>query len=153
MSEDARFEDAGSGPLKLVAHDAEDLAIISALIQDAVLPSSEIKWEKSRRRFAMLLNRFRWEDKVKVPERVQSVLMVEDVSHVGAQGLDPTARDLVYALLSLKWEAGEDGTGNLMLTLAGDGVINLSVDCINLSLNDVTRAYKAVTGKVPHHPE
>jgi hypothetical protein len=61
---DARFEDAGEAPVNLVtAMDAEDLAVISALVQDAVFPATEMRWDRRRRRFALLLNRFRWEDR------------------------------------------------------------------------------------------
>jgi CubicO group peptidase (beta-lactamase class C family) len=51
---DARFEDATEAPLHLVARDAEDLAVLSALVQDAVFPISEMRWQKGQRRFALL---------------------------------------------------------------------------------------------------
>ena len=60
---DARFEEGGEGPLRLVAQDAEDLRIISTLVQDAVLSARALKFDPRRRRFALLLNRFRWEDR------------------------------------------------------------------------------------------
>lgn len=62
MSEDARFEDGREVPLNLGALDGEDLKVLSALTQDAVFPVTEMTWRAKERRFAVLLNRFRWED-------------------------------------------------------------------------------------------
>ena len=81
MTEDARFEDGVDRPLALMARDAEDLQVISALAQDAVFPASEMRWTPADRRFAILLNRFRWEDAPKAQgrrdfERVQTVLLI-----------------------------------------------------------------------------
>jgi hypothetical protein len=104
MAADARFEDGGEGPLRLRALDAEDLAVISALVQDAVLPATEMRYDRRRRRFALLLNRFRWEDVAPAErrgrdfERVQAVLAIEDVTRVATQGLDRTDRDTVLSL-------------------------------------------------------
>ncbi len=60
---DARFEDGGERPLNLGAQDADDLGVISALVQDAVFPITEMSFRRGKRQFALLLNRFRWEDR------------------------------------------------------------------------------------------
>ena len=59
---DAKFEDGGDRPLRLKALDIEDLTVLSSLAQDAVFPASEMRWDRKARRFALLINRFRWED-------------------------------------------------------------------------------------------
>ncbi len=154
---DARFEDGGEGPLRLVAQDGEDLKVISTLIQDAVLPVTELKFDAKRRRFALLLNRFRWEDRAqaeavgRVYERVRSLLVVEDVRKVQSFGFDRADADLVLSLLSMDFAPGEDGTGRLTLTLAGDGAVALDVEALEVRLDDVTRPYRAPSGKVPRH--
>lgn len=154
---DAKFEDGGEAPLHLVAQDAEDLKVISTLVQDAVLPVTELAFDPRRRRFALLLNRFRWEDRAEAEragrayERVRSLLVVEDVRKVQSSGFDRADKDLVLSLLSIDFEAGEDGTGRLTLTLAGDGAIALDVETLDLRLEDVTRPYRAPSGKVPKH--
>lgn len=154
MVEDARFEDAAEGPVALRALDGDDLRVISALVQDAILPVGEMTWDRRRRRFALLLNRFRWEDKgARPPERVQAVLAIEDVQGVATQGVDRADRDLVLSILALDWTAGEDGTGRITLVLAGDGAIALDVETIEVTLRDVTRPYVAPSGKTPRHPE
>lgn len=154
---DARFQDGGEGPLRLIAQDAEDLKIIAALVQDAVLPVTELKYDAKRHRFALMLNRFRWEDRAQAEqvgrayERVRSVLVVEDVRKVQSFGFDRTEKDLVLSVLSMSFEPGEDGTGRVILTLAGDGAVALDVETLDVRLDDVTRPYRAPSGKVPTH--
>ena len=155
MTEDARFEDAGGRPVALKALDAEDLKVIAALCQDAVFPASEMKWDRARRRFAVLLNRFRWEERggPTRPERVQSLLVVEDVLKVASQGVTRDDPDLVLSLLTLDWEPGEDGTGRVTLVLAGDGGVAVDVEALEVTLKDVTQPYAAPSGKAPGHPD
>lgn len=159
MSGDARFEDSAERGMRLRAEDAEDLSVLSSLVQDAVFPAGEMSWTPSRRRFALLINRFRWEDAEKAAhrdrafERVRSVLAFDDVVKVASTGLDRSDPELVLSLLSVGWQPGEDGAGRIELTLAGDGAIALEVECINSVLQDVTRPYAALSGKAPTHPE
>lgn len=158
MSNDAKFEDGREAPLNLGAADADDLAVISTLVQDAVFPVTEMRWQTSEHRFALLLNRFRWEDETaarqrgRAFERVQSLLVVDTVLAVSSQGVDRSDKDTIYSLLSVTFEAGEDGAGQVLLTLAGDGAIRLSVEALDVSLRDVTRPYQAPSHKVPNHP-
>lgn len=151
MSEDARFEDARSGPVRLRAFDAADLQVISALVQDAVFTSADMTWRRGERRFAVLLNRIRWEEGRAQAERVRSVLVLEDVTGVASQGVRRDA-DLVLALLSLGWVPGPDGTGHVELMLAGDGGVRVAVEALEVTLRDVTRPYAPVSGKLPRHP-
>ena len=155
MTEDARFEDAGQGALALRALDADDLRVISTLVQDAVFPIAEMTWDSRRRRFAVLLNRFRWEeaDGRRPPERVQSVLMIEDALKVASQGFDRTDADLILALLAIDWQAGHDGTGRITLMLAGYGSVAVEVETLEVTLKDVTQPYRAPSGQTPRHPD
>jgi hypothetical protein len=154
---DARFEDADAAPLHLKAMDADDLAVISALVQDAVFPATEMTWQPAKRRFALLLNRFRWEDLEAAErrgrdfERVQAVLVIDDVGQVSSQGINRKDKDMILSLLSITFHPGEDGTGRVMLTLAGDGAIACDVEALEVTLKDVTRPYIAPSRKVPHH--
>jgi hypothetical protein len=157
MTGDARFEDGGERPLRLKALDAEDLAVISSLVQDAVFPASEMVWSARQRRFGLLLNRFRWEDapqaaaRGRAVERVQAVLAIEDVTRVQSTGLPQGAADVVLSLLSVTFDPGADGTGRVMLTLAGDATIAVEVEALEVVLRDVTRPYRAPSGMVPSH--
>lgn len=154
---DARFEDGGDKPLRLKALDTHDLTVLSSLTQDAVFPASEMKWDRKARRFALLLNRFRWEDDANIKgarrqvERVQAVLSIEDVIAVQTIGVQGGDVDTVLSLLSITFEAGSDGMGRVILTLAGDGAIGVDVEAVEVLLRDVTRPYISPSRKVPNH--
>ncbi|MDA7963158.1 DUF2948 family protein [Ruegeria sp.] len=156
---DASFHDGREAPLNLGAEDGDDLQVIATLTQDAIFPVTEITWRPSERRFALLLNRFRWEDKDAATrrnrpfERVQSVLVFDSVLSVASQGIDRSDKDMVMSLLSVSFEPGEDGAGQILLTLAGDGAIRLTVEALDASLKDVTRPYRAPSGHAPQHPD
>jgi hypothetical protein len=149
---DASFRDGGEQPLRLLARDAEDLGVISACVQDAVFSGDQIRWDAKKRQFTVLINRFRWEDVAQRAERVQALLRVEDVLRVQSNGVTRAA-DVVVSALSIRWTPGVEGAGRLELVLAGDGAIALEVECLEVSLADVTRPYVAPTGKRPTHPE
>ena len=157
MTEDARFEDGSERPLRLKALDSDDLKIIATLVQDAVFPANEMQWDRGRRRLALLLNRFRWEDKPAAErrgrafERVQSVIAIEDVENVLSQGVTPGDADMILSLLTLDFEPGDDGSGDILLTFSGDGAIRVSVEALEVSLKDVTRPYVAPSGAAPNH--
>jgi len=147
---DARFEDGMDKPLRLIAFDAEDLQVVSAMTQDAVWPAAQMAWHSKERRFAVLLNRFRWEaHSASQAERVQSVLSFEDVKAVQTQGFDQRDSDLILSLLSITFIPATDGTGTCLLTLAGDGAIRLEVEALEAGLRDVTRPYVSPAKRAP----
>ncbi|MEM6373517.1 MAG: DUF2948 family protein [Pseudomonadota bacterium] len=153
---DARFEDGREAPLNLGAFDVDDLQVISSLVQDAVFPITEMKYARAQRRFALLLNRFRWEDAGlgrHAPERVQSVLAFDTVLGVATQGIDRSDADTILSVLSVSFDPGEDGAGHILLTLAGDGAVRLQVEVIEVTLKDVTRPYVAPSKSVPGHDD
>ncbi|MEB8389074.1 DUF2948 family protein [Rhodobacteraceae bacterium KMM 6894] len=153
---DAKFEDGREAPLNLGALEVEDVPVLSSLVQDAVFPITEMSWRPGARRFGLLVNRFRWEDAGRdrhAPERVQSLLVIDNVTRVATQGIDRNDADTVLSLLSVTYLPGEDAAGVWLLTLAGDGAIRLEVEALEATLKDVTRPYVAPSGKVPSHPE
>ncbi len=156
---DARFEDGIEKPLYLGAEDAEDLRVLSSLAQDAVLTSADIRWMPAKRQFALLVNRFRWEDKAAAEqagrgmERVRAVLVFDGVLAARSQGVDRADKDLVLSILSVDWTAGDDGAGDMQITLAGDGSIALRMEAVDVTLRDVTRPYLAPSGKAPQHDQ
>lgn len=156
--EDARFEDGAPAdqPLRLAVESVEDLRIASALLQDAVGTVGEISWMRRRRRLALLVNRFRWEDR-KVAEaqrrpfeRVRSAVLVDSVLSVKTRGIDPEDKNMTYALLGLSFDAEEDGAGRLVLQFAGDGDLALEVECLDLRVSDVSKPWVAKAGAPDH---
>lgn len=156
---DARFEDGAERALRLRAETPEDLAVISALTQDALAEVKDAAWTPKRRRFSVLLTRFRWEDAAAARregrpfERVRSLLTVEHALTARAAGVDSRDRDQIVSLLALGWTPGEDGTGTLTLTLAGDGEVAIGAEALEVTLTDVARPHEAVARKPPRHPE
>lgn len=154
---DATFADGGDRPLRLKALDVEDLTVLSSLTQDAVFPGSEMRWDRKARRFALLLNRFRWEDAPNAKigkrnvERVRAVMTIEDVMSVKSQGVQAGDADTIMSLLSVAFEPSEDGMGRVLLTLSGDGAIAIEVEALEIMLADVTRPYIAPSKSVPNH--
>lgn len=154
---DARFQDGDEGPLRLRALTPDDMPVLAALVQDAVFPITEMTFVRPRRRFAILLNRFRWEDREAAArenrafERVQALLTVENVQAVRSQGIDRGDKDMILSLLDISYAGPADGPGRLRLTLAGDGAIELDVEAPEVMVRDTTRPYRAVSGKAPSH--
>lgn len=152
---DARFEDGGEQPLRLTAASADDLAVISALAQDAVCKVERVQWMPRRRRFAMLLYRFRWEDRAdaekanRAYERVAAALTIDDVTVARSHGLRPGDKDAVFNVLNISFAAGADGEGVLNIECSGDAAFALDVECLNVSLADLTRPW--TTGGRPDH--
>jgi hypothetical protein len=156
---DARFEDVTPTdcPLRLRAETAEDLAVLSALLQDGVGKTADVIWARGHRRLVVLVNRFRWEDcetaeRERRPyERVQTALTVEDVSAVHVRGLSQDAPDAVYSLLAVTFEPAEDGAGRVVLTMAGDAALSAEVEALDVTLIDVTRPWEAKAPRPPRH--
>jgi Protein of unknown function (DUF2948) len=154
---DARFEDGGEAPLRLLAQSVEDLPVLSALVQDAVLASSDLRYDRRRRRLVALVNRFRWEDQPEAVrlgrpvERVRAVMVIEDVLSARLNGIDPRRKDEVLSLLTLTFAPGAEGAGQLILTFAGDGALALEVEALDLRLEDVTKPYAAPSRRAPDH--
>lgn len=158
---DARFEEGQERPLRLIARDSEDLKVISALVQDSVLSAQDLRYTARKHRFALLVNRFRWEDRAAAQaagrafERVRAVLDFADVTRVTHQGLDRRDADTVLSLLAVEFNAHDAADpaspGRVLLTFAGDGAIALEVDCLDATLADVTRPYAAPSRRAPEH--
>ena len=157
MSEDARFEDGEEKALNIGAFDKSDLEIISSLLQDSILPASEIQWLPSSNKLAFLVNRFRWEDKEmelsqdKKGERVQSLLMISHVKSVSSSGFSPKQKDKVLSILSISFDGDDGGFGNVLIILSGYGGIRVGVDVLEINLRDVTMPYIAPSGRFPWH--
>ena len=157
MTQDAGFNDALDRPLNLGAQDAEDLQVISSLTQDAVLTVDDLKWNRAERQVVFLLKRFRWEDvelakqQGRDPERVQSLLVIQNATGLASQGIDRKQADIVLSLMSVEFSGAEDGVGDLILTFSGDGALKVQVDGLDVALRDVTRPYVAPSKQVPNH--
>ena len=98
-----------SGLLKLAAADAEDLEMLSARLQDAVGKLKDFVWLPKQRRFAAMVNRFRWEEAKGSGTRVRAVLRFDGVSKVQSANIKQGAPDAVVSLLAIKFIPGGEG--------------------------------------------
>ena len=144
-------------PLRLLAQDADDLAVLSAALQDAVAKIGDIRWDAQARTLTLACNRFRWEvagKKVKSGvegERVRSALQLGDVTGVQARNLKRDAKGAVVELLSISFEPGEAPGGAVLLTFAGGGDLRVVVDCLDVVLADVSEPW--ATPRQPGHAD
>ena len=137
-------------PLRLLAEDADDLAVISAAVQDAVARVGDIEWDARRRRFTLALNRYRWEHPgALLGERVRAGLQFSSVINVKARNVRREPRDAVVELLAVSFEAGDPPGGEIRLAFAGGGDLVLQVECIDAALADVSQPWP--TPSTPTH--
>lgn len=145
--------------LKLIAFDAEDLAVVSAHVQDAVLKTGEMTYRPLERRFVALIRRFDWTDPQGQAKRRpkhlrrQSALRLERVLAAKYQGIDLTKPGAVLSLLAIQFAANEadDPAGTVTLTFAGGGAVRLDVECLEVELRDLGPAWRARSR--PRHPD
>jgi hypothetical protein len=136
--------------LKLIALDAEDLAILSVHLQDAVVTVGDMAFQPKDGRFVALCNRFDWDraiggqGKGRTPARKRSALRIERVVKAQVQGIDLTMKSHVLSLLALHFTpAAEAPAGVLVLTFSGGGAIRLEVECVEAGLADLGPAWAA----------
>jgi len=133
-------------PLRLLAEDDDDLQVISAALQDAILTVGEIAYEPQARRLTVALNRFCWECSVDEPVRIRAGLQLGGVLGVKSRDLKLDAKDAMLSILALTFvaaEAEEDPGGVVLIHLAGDGDIRVEVECIDAVLSDLSEPWRA----------
>lgn len=124
--------------LKLRANDAEDLSVIAACLQDALLPQGDMIFLKPEKRFVLVANRFCWEGVEGEPvegrmyERVYCGITFDSVRNARIQGLEQGRKSHVLELLTL-----ETGDGHIDLIFAGGGMVRLEIDHIRCHLEDI----------------
>jgi hypothetical protein len=136
-----------SAPIKLLATDAEDLAVISACLQDAILPISEMCFEPAARRFVAVVNRFKWEaaeraradgglqaddDHLFPYERTQCGVRFEGVAAVKVRGINLKDRGQMLELLNI-----EAAAGGVLLTFSGGGALRLEAGDWRCTVEDL----------------
>jgi len=135
--------------LKLLARDEEDLAVISAVLQDALIPVSEMAYLPEEQRFALVANRFRWESPPGRPrdnfERRLTGLSIGGVAAVRRRGFRPGDPDRILALLAVRRVKGA-----LQLDFAGGASIRLETAEILCHLDDLSESWP--TRWQPRHP-
>src|SRR5580658_9325171 len=126
-------------PLRLLAEDEDDLAVISAALQDAIAKVGDIEWDAKARRFTLALNRYLWETPAGLlGARVRTGLQFGSVLAVKSRNLRRDPPDAVIELLAVRFEAGEAPGGAIRLAFAGGGDLELTVECVDAALADIS---------------
>lgn len=148
-----------TGPLKIIARDAEDLAVVSACLQDALIPLNEMRYLPQERRFIMVANRFRWEraaapaqsspagssrkdaafesdDDFGNLQRTNAGICIDRVLSVRSRDIDRSKPDDFLSLLSLQFNGSK-----LSFLFAGGGVVQVEVEGLSLYLRDLGKAW------------
>jgi hypothetical protein len=129
--------------VKLQALDQEDLAVLSAHCQDAVVRVADMVYQPRWRRFALVCNRFDWAAAAArnghggAYERRRSGLRVEQVVRARFTGFDPRQREAMLVLLAVVYTPTDAPSGDLTLHFAGGAAIKLEVGCIEVELDDL----------------
>lgn len=144
------MSDLAAEPLKLIALDADDLSVISAHLQDAVLKRGDIVWLPGEKRFVLALRRFDWEGAAQGQKRRRlSALHFERVT--AARSTKIAAEDAVLSLLAVTFTGSGDPAGQVTLHFSDGAAIRLDVECIEAQMKDLGPIWEAVA--TPAHPD
>lgn len=132
-------------PLRLMVADAEDLKVLSTVLQDAIAKVGDFAHIPAQRRFAFVSNRFVWEDAADRDRgpfaRVRTGCHFDDVVSVLQMNLRLDSKDGVVDLLAIRFEPKSGGAGMVTLDFAGGGAIRLEVESINAHLADLSEPW------------
>lgn len=132
--------------LKLAALDEEDLNVVSACVQDAVLKVGEISFKPREKQVVLPLNRFVWEKDAKrleIPERRRSILHFNRLLQMSSSGIDRNDAGAILMVLAVRFTAIDAPTGNIEIIFAGGGALRLAVECIEVQLADLGPVWAA----------
>ncbi|MBY0294455.1 MAG: DUF2948 family protein [Methylobacterium sp.] len=139
--------------LKLAALDADDLAVVSAHLQDAILRAGDLAYLPRERRFALVARRFDWTAPEGTPPRRRLTgLHFDRVLGVRARGVPRDEPDAVLELLAITFEPGESPSGTATLVFAGGAAIRLDLECIEAGMKDLGPVWEAESRPVHAEP-
>lgn len=131
--------------LKLAALDAEDLAVVSAHLQDAILRADDLAWLPAEHRFVLVARRFDWAVAPgEPPRRRLAGLHFERVLAVKTRGITPgAASGETLSLLAITFEETQAPSGTATLVFSGGGAIRLDLECVEVRLKDLGPVWEA----------
>jgi hypothetical protein len=133
-------------PVKFVALDRDDLEVVSAHLQDALVKVKDVVWRPKEQRLVVGLDRFDWlaADGTR-PElrRCRSALRFERVTGCKCRNVDPAGKDAVLNLLAVEFSEEDAPAGVVTLIFSGGGMLRLEVECLEAELADLGPAWSA----------
>ncbi len=144
--------DTSAELLRLLALDADDLPVLAAHMQDAVVRRGDMSWLPKQRRFALVGCRFNWmAAHPRLHERRFAGMHFDSVTNVQRSGLDPATPDAMHNLLSLVFAPDEAPSGVVTLIFSGGGSVRLQVECVDAQLRDLGACWS--TPRKPGHAD
>jgi len=131
---------AADGLLRLRAEDADDLAVISAVVQDALVSVKDLTYDRAERRFTLVANRFRWESQAGSPdgappfERTLCAVAFSEVDRVAYRGFRRSGDERILSLLAIR---PGSKSGTIDLEFSGDAAVRLGVAAIRVRATDI----------------
>ena len=138
--------------LKLVALDRDDVAVVSAHVQDALVRVGDILWQPHERRFLVALSRFDWvaaagahPERGQKPDyrRCRTALRFDRVLSCKCRGIDQSDKEARLNLLAVEFAEGDTPAGVVTMTFSGSAVIRLEVECLEAELADLGEIFAA----------
>jgi len=125
---------------KLIALDADDLAVISAHVQDAFVQTADIIWRQSEKRLVVGMNRLDWEQTLygkTEPRRLIAALRFDRVLSCKSRNINLGAPDTALELLGIEFHPTEAPGGSVVLMFSHGGALRLDVECLECELADL----------------
>ena len=126
--------------LKLIALDADDLAVISAHVQDARVQASDIIWRQGEKRLVVGMNRLDWEQTLAgetSPRRLIAALRFDRVLACKSRNIDMQAPEAMLELVGIEFHPGDVPSGSAILMFSHGAVLRLDVECLECELTDL----------------
>ena len=141
-----------SDHLKLLGKNIEDLKVISAYCQDSLVKVKDIIFLKKNKTFIMMISRFMWEDLEKGAfrknKRIRSAIKFEDILKVSSKKINQKNKNRLLECLAIKCNQLPNQNSEINIFFAGDGIITLISETIEVSLNDLGKPWN-----VKHSPK
>jgi hypothetical protein len=126
--------------LKLIALDADDLAVISTHVQDARVQISDIVWRQSEKRLVVGMSRLDWEQTLAgetSPRRLIAALRFDRVLACKSRNIDLESPEAALELLGIEFHPDEPPGGSAMLLFSHGRALRLDVECLECELTDL----------------
>jgi hypothetical protein len=126
--------------LKLIALDADDLAVISAHVQDARVQTADIIWRQGEKRLVVGMSRLDWEQTLAgetAPRRLVAALRFDRVLACKARNIDVETPEAALELLGIEFHPGDAPSGSALLMFSQGGALRLDVECLECELTDL----------------
>ena len=141
--------------LKLIARTVEDLRVVSAHLQDAIVNINDIANLKKNKILLLQLNRFMWEDVEKgllrKNKRIRTILKFENVIKVKSRNINLASKDKFLDFLTIETNQMTDNNYEMKILFAGDSILKVTAEVIEVTLDDQGEAWD--TKNKPKHKE